>query len=129
MNNKRHIIIGLDGVPYQLLKDLAEKQVMPTVGKLIGEGSFSRMFSSLPEVSSVAWSSIITGANPAEHGIFGFTDFRPNSRQLYFPQFPDLQVPAFWDRGDDKKYIIINVPSTYPARPLNGMLISDCLSL
>ena len=123
MSEPRKIIIGLDGVPHWLLKDLADKNVMPTVRQLIANGSFSQMSSSLPEVSSVAWSSIITGANPAEHGIFGFTGFKTNSYQLCFPNFTDLKVKPFWLK-ENKKSIILNVPSTYPAGQLNGSLIA-----
>ncbi|RKY27315.1 MAG: hypothetical protein DRP61_04410, partial [Candidatus Omnitrophota bacterium] len=66
---KKIVIIGLDGVPFELIKDLSDKEVMPNTSQIIQEGDLRRMSSSLPEVSSVAWSSIITGKNPAEHGI------------------------------------------------------------
>ena len=69
----RTILIGLDGVPFELLSDLAETGVMPNTKRLISSGTFRKMQSSIPEVSSVAWSSMITGTNPGTHGIFGFT--------------------------------------------------------
>ena len=53
------VIIGLDGVPYGLLDDLAHSGAMPNIGKLIEQGYFSKMRSTIPDVSSVAWSSII----------------------------------------------------------------------
>lgn len=119
----RLIIIGLDGVPYRLLKDLADRKIMPNTREIIKNGIFRQMSSSIPEVSSVAWSSIITGKNPAEHGIFGFTDFLPDTYKLYFPNFNDLKAPVFWNTPPTPS-VIINVPSTYPALPLNGVLIS-----
>ena len=51
----RRIIIGLDGVPYGLIKNLAESGVMPNMKRIIRGGVFKRMASSIPEVSSVAW--------------------------------------------------------------------------
>ena len=63
--NSKTVIIGLDGVPFDLLNDLAESGVMPNTASLIANGTFKKMQSSIPEVSSVAWSSIITGRNPA----------------------------------------------------------------
>ena len=65
------VIVGLDGVPFDMLKTLAQDGIMPNAQRLIGQGSFRAMRSSIPEISSVAWSSIITGCNPGEHGIFG----------------------------------------------------------
>ena len=97
--------------------------------RMVQEGIFKRMASSIPEVSSVAWSSIITGANPGEHGIYGFTDVAPGSYRLSFPNFNSLKVPPFWMSESYGKSVIINVPSTYPAAPLNGVLIAGFVAL
>ena len=125
---KRTVILGLDGVPFGLLKDFADKNIMPNTKEIISKGIFKKMQSSIPEVSSVAWASLITGNNPAEHGIFGFTDFRPNSYELKFPNFNDLNLPPFWNSIEGKS-IIVNVPSTYPVRRLNGVHISGFVSV
>lgn len=127
-NHRRSIAIGLDGVPFGLLKSLAETGVMPNTKEIILGGVFRRMQSSIPEVSSVAWSSIITGKNPGEHGIFGFTDLYPNSYRLSLPNFNDLKSPPFWNMIAGKS-IIINVPSTYPAKEMNGVHIAGFVSI
>lgn len=102
---------------------------MPNIKALIEEGVFRQMASSIPEISSVAWSSIITGVNPAEHGIFGFTDFAPGTYRMIFPNFASLKAPAFWEREGKGRSVIINVPATYPAREMNGVLISGFVAL
>ena len=122
------IIIGLDGVPFGMLKGFAEAGVMPNAAKIIQDGFFTEMFSTVPEISSVAWSSIITGANPAEHGIFGFIDLHPNSYDMKFPNFNDLKAGPFWNQGNSGS-VIVNVPSTYPVRQLNGVHISGFVSI
>ena len=91
-NNKRLIIIGLDGVPYSLIQKYTSIGLMPNLRQLIEESQFIRMQSSIPDVSSVAWSSIITGKNPGEHGIFGFTEIEPCSYQYRYPNFNDLKA-------------------------------------
>jgi len=128
MEKRRVIIVGLDGVPLRLLIDLADKGVMPNTQKVISSSIFCRMQSSIPEVSSVAWSSIITGKNPAEHGIFGFTDLFPNSYQLKFPNFNDLESQPFWKLINGES-IIVNVPSTYPVQEMKGVHISGFVSI
>ncbi len=128
MNKQRTIIIGLDGVPYSLLYDLAEDGVMPNVKSLIEKGIFRQMASSIPEISSVAWSSIVTGKNPGEHGIFGFIDLFPNSYRIRFPNFYDLKASPFWVENDGVS-VIINVPSTYPVKPMRGVHISGFVSI
>ncbi len=76
------------------------------------------MKASLPEISAVSWTDFMTGTNSGTHGIFGFTDFKPDSYELRFPNFLDVKAPTFWDTlgAKGKKSIIINQPSTYPAR-------------
>lgn len=124
-------VIGLDGVPYFLLSDLAQKGVMPAVGKLIESGHLHKMKASLPEISSVSWTNFMTGKNPGSHGIFGFTDLKKNSYDMRFPNFLDVKTETFWDTlGQQKKTcIIINQPATYPARRIHGILISGFVAI
>lgn len=126
--NAKTVIIGLDGVPFRMIKDFAETGVMPNTARLISRGIFKKMNSSIPEVSSVAWSSIITGQNPGQHGIFGFTDLFDNSYKMRFPNFSDLKAKPFWDQREGRA-VIINVPSTYPVREMNGVHISGFVSI
>jgi predicted AlkP superfamily phosphohydrolase/phosphomutase len=126
--SKKIVIIGLDGVPYGLLDNLAKTGIMPNTQQIIQKGIFRKMQSCAPEVSSVAWSSIITGKNPGGHGIFGFTDLCPNSYKLMFPNFNDLKSPPFWNLINERS-IIINVPATYPVKEMNGVHISGFVSV
>ena len=126
---RRIVIIGLDGVPYGLIKDLTERNILSGIKDLMKRGSFLKMTSSIPEVSCVAWSSIITGKNPGEHGIFGFMDLYPNTYKLKFPQYNDLKAKPFWEILEEKKSVIINVPATYPVREMNGVHISGFVSI
>jgi predicted AlkP superfamily phosphohydrolase/phosphomutase len=126
--NAKTVIIGLDGVPFEMLKNFAETGVMPNTAELIPQGIFKKMLSSIPEVSSVAWSSMITGENPGRHGIFGFMDLFSDSYKIRFPNFNDLKAPPFWNLWEGKS-VIINVPSTYPVRETNGVLISGFVSI
>ncbi len=125
----RTVIIGLDGMPYGLMKNLSESGVMPNTREIIRNGTFRQMESSIPEISSVAWSSVITGTNPGGHGIFGFTDIPHGTYRLSFPNFNNLKGTPFWNREGSGRSAIINVPSTYPATPLNGVLIAGFVAL
>ncbi len=127
----RVCVIGLDGVPFDLLLNLAKKGVLSALGRIIDSGHLHKMKASLPEISAVSWTDFMTGANSGSHGIFGFTDLRPGSYDLRFPNFLDVKVPTFWDTLAEKrkKSIIINQPSTYPARKVNGVLLSGFVAV
>jgi len=124
----RVIIIGIDGVPYNLMKDLSDKGVMPNFRELRKDGMFAKVSASIPDVSSVSWSSIITGKNPGEHGVYGFTDIIEGTYTISYHSSRKLRAQPFWQIKGSDKYVIINVPSTYPASKLNGFMVTGFVS-
>ena len=135
-NNKKYscrrvAVIGIDGVPYRMITDLAAHGVMPTMAKLLEMGHACAMDSSMPPVSSVAWTSFMTGVNPAKHGIYGFMERRRESHGIYFPNANQIQSPTLWDILTEagKTTVAVNIPQTYPARHTNGVIISGFVAL
>jgi len=130
---KRAVLIGLDGVPFTLLEKLIAKGVTPSLGKLAAAGPahFKQMDATLPEISSVSWSSFMTGTNPARHGIYGFMDLKPGTYQMIFPSYPHLKAPTIWDTlgAQGKRSVVLNLPGTYPARPHEGVLVSGFVAI
>ena len=64
------IVFGVDGMdPAFVVRHWAD---LPALNQLRQEGTFSRLATTDPPQSPVAWSSFITGLDPAEHGIFDF---------------------------------------------------------
>ena len=127
----RSCVIGLDGVPFSLVLELAERGIMPSLADLLKAGHLHRMKASLPEISAVSWTDFMTGTDSGTHGIFGFTDLKAGSYALRFPNFLDVKKETLWDvlGKTEKRSIILNQPSTYPARPLNGVLVSGFVAL
>ncbi|TVM03067.1 MAG: hypothetical protein CV087_07060 [Candidatus Brocadia sp. WS118] len=128
---RKTVVIGLDGTPYSLIGKLTQQGVCPNLSKLISAGSLREMKSTHPAVSSVAWTSFITGKNPAKHGIFGFMDRIPNTYDLYYPNSRHIQSKPVWDilKSYNKRSVVINVPSTYPAMEMNGILIAGFVAI
>ena len=127
----RACVIGLDGVPHSLIVELTKRGVMPAMAGLLKAGHLHMMKASLPEISAVSWTDFMTGADSGAHGIFGFTDFKANSYALRFPNFMDVKRETLWDvlGKAGKKSIILNQPSTYPARPLKGTMVAGFVAL
>ena len=127
----RAVVVGLDGVPYTLLQDLIKRGQIPYMSEIFDKGFFGQMSVCIPEISSVSWSSFMTGTQSGEHGIFGFIDLELGTYRMYFPNFTNLKAPTLWDdlavRG--KKTVVINMPATYPARRTEGALISGFVAI
>lgn len=104
---------------------------MPRVAELMGSATLRAMRASLPEISSVSWSSFMTGTQPGEHGVFGFTDLKPDSYRIRFPTFPEVPAPTLWDRLGERglRSLVINQPATYPARTIPGTLVSGFVAV
>jgi len=71
----------------------------------------------------------MTGLNPAGHGIFGFIDRTPNPFKLFIPNAGNLRAETLWEKLGrmGKRVIVMNVPVTYPPKPVNGILIGGFL--
>lgn len=126
------VIVGLDGVPYsELLTKLIEKGHLKNMASLFSQGYFGRMEVCIPEISSVSWTSFMTGAQSGEHGIYGFMDLNPGSYRMYFPNFLGLQKKTVFDElgSMGKRSVVINLPSTYPARQIPGVLVSGFVAI
>lgn len=125
----RLVLIGLDGMPFGLMEGFARDGTMPNFGALARQGGFRSMASSVPEVSSVAWSSVITGANPGQHGVYGFTDVAPGTYRTTFPNYNYLKARPFWEREGNGRSVIVNVPTTFPAREMRGVHVAGFVAL
>ncbi|MFW6064689.1 MAG: alkaline phosphatase family protein [Candidatus Natronoplasma sp.] len=123
----KKVIIGIDGVPIGLIEGLIDKGRMPNFASLVSEGNLSAMRAAIPEVSNVNWTSIVTGKNPGEHGVFGFTDLIEGTYTINFPDRRAVKASPFWD-DEERKYVILNVPAMYPAPDINGTFVSGFVS-
>ncbi len=124
-------VFGLDGVGLPLVRDLAARGVMPRLGALLATGTAAPMRSSIPTISSVSWTGFMTGQNPGKHGIYGFTDVKPGTLTMFFPNFGNVQGETLWDVAGraGRRAIVMNIPNTYPARALNGLLVSGFVAV
>jgi predicted AlkP superfamily phosphohydrolase/phosphomutase len=126
LSARRCLVVGIDGMPKSLLERLAAQGVMPFCARLLSRGSLAALRAPVPEVSSTSWVTFLTGVNPARHGVYGFIDLKPDSYRFFFPNLNHVSSPTLWDVAarHGLRTLCLNVPTTYPARPVNGVLIS-----
>jgi predicted AlkP superfamily phosphohydrolase/phosphomutase len=144
------VVVGIDGMDPKLLRKFMAKGRMPNFERLIDNGSFSELTTSIPPQSPVAWSNFITGMNPGGHGIF---DFIHQDRSAYLPVFSSAVVEApsrtwtvgkwviplsqgrvellrkgeaFWQTLDQKEvpYLVFRIPANFPPAESKGTSVS-----
>ncbi|MDH3198691.1 MAG: alkaline phosphatase family protein [Candidatus Krumholzibacteria bacterium] len=130
-SGRRACVVGLDGVPYSMLQRFMDAGVTPRLRDLAARGRMASMTVSLPEISSVSWTTFMTGRNPGTHGIYGFTDLHEGTYKTSFPSFRDVKTETIWDRlgAANMRSVVINQPATYPARPIHGALVSGFVAV
>jgi predicted AlkP superfamily phosphohydrolase/phosphomutase len=89
LSKKKVIVIGLDGLEPSIVETMLAQGDLPNLARLRTLGSYTRMKTTYPAQTPVAWSSFATGVNPGGHGIF---DFIRRDPQTYLP---DLALSRF----------------------------------
>ena len=109
---------------------MVDQDVMPNLASLVAQEGLHSMRSIHPTVSCVAWSTFMTGCNPGKHGIYGFIDRRTGSYDLTFPNAAMRSAPDLWHvlSQAGKRVFGMNVPTSYPPQPINGIIIGGFLT-
>lgn len=122
------LLLGIDGLSPILLEKMIEEGKLPFFKTLKEKELFGTLQTTIPPLSAPAWTSIFTGLNPGNHGVFGWIteSFNQGKRKVQIQDSKSFKGKAIWDilGKKEKKSIIINVPLTYPPPMVHGLLIS-----
>ena len=122
MKDKKVVIIGLDG---------ANK----TTAKLVGiDTQLHDFISTIPPYTPPSWTSILTGVNPAKHGVIGWQKVSKLDGKVGLTTSKDVKYSRLTEFLDvaGLKSILINLPMTYPFDGIrhkkNTIIVSDWAS-
>jgi predicted AlkP superfamily phosphohydrolase/phosphomutase len=147
---RRVVVLGLDGLDPTLTERWMAEGHLPNLSALAQSGTFTRLGTTYPAISPVAWSSFMTGVDPARHNIFDFldrdvrtykprlssSDIRPAPRTVRVGEWlipigrPIInnmrKSKAFWrilgEHGIPSN--VLRVPLTFPPEKFAGALLS-----
>ncbi len=125
------VIIGLDAFDPVLFEKLQQEGKLPHLGAFLEKGWYSRFQVSNPPQSEVSWTSIATGLNPGEHGMFDFVHRDPETYSLQVSLLPKSKnfggttfvrpsnSRTIFDVAADRGFPSTSLwwPATFPARP------------
>jgi len=147
---RRVVIVGFDGQEPKITDRLLAEGKLPTFAALAASGTYTRLATTFPSVSPVAWSSFATGTHPAKHNIFDFlgrdlrtylpvlssTDFDTSERSIPLGPYripirrPTVRLlrksRTFWSiLGENGIWsTVLRVPITFPPERFHGALLS-----
>ncbi len=143
---KKVVVIGLDGLEPSIAEAMLAAGELPALARWIAQGGLSRVATTSPAQTPVAWSTFATGTNPGGHGIFDFLtrdphtylpDLALNRYEQKSPWLPPKAVnlrrgTPVWDvlASAGIGSTILRCPCTYPpslerGRMLAGMGVPD----
>lgn len=147
---RKLIFLGLDGLEPELVDKYLAEGKLPHLAKLRDQGRYSRLRTTFPPLSPVAWATFATGSNPGKHNLF---DFLNRNLRSYLPELSSSRVHQphrvlrigrwrlplsrptvemrrksrpFWSLLGDNlvSSTILRVPITFPPEPFDGRLLS-----
>ena len=121
------MVIGIDGMEWDVMGPLLEQGRLPTFARVFSEGTWGELKSLDVLESPVIWTSIATGKVPEKHGIMGFAK-KPAGGGQPVPMTSNVRrVKAIWDILGKRGWSVGIVAwlATWPARPVNGYLVTD----
>ncbi|MBD3349244.1 MAG: sulfatase-like hydrolase/transferase [Candidatus Eisenbacteria bacterium] len=119
------VILGIDGLDWELVDPLLEEGKLPNLAGLVDRGTRADLRSFETEIKSpIVWTTIATGKGPQKHGIADF--LVGEGRKPLYNSNGWLSRPV-WDILSEKGYTtgVINWMVSWPAQPVNGYNVTD----
>src|SRR5262249_36212887 len=120
----RVIVLGVNGAEWDIIRPLLVRGEMPNLARVIERGVSGKLRTiSAPNCPKV-YAVFALSAPPEENGITGFV-FHGTTASSDM-----LKLTPFWSRLSESSISVglANVPATFPAKAVNGYLISGMLT-
>lgn len=119
------LVIGIAEATLDLILPWVEAGYLPTFLRLMEEGIYGPLQSTVPCITPQMWGTIYTGTPASQHGALDFWQRGDNGRFRAI-NGSDLKQKPVWDMLAEGGLSsgIVNMPFTYPPRITNGYMIS-----
>ena len=125
----RMLVIGLDGATWDLIKPWADEGKLPTFKKLMENGVWGELESTVPPWTVPAWNCLSAGKRPEKLGLTTFRQRETGSykfRPCFVTKNPGT---CFWDCLNDgeKRTHLLFLPNVHNPYKINGLMITGWL--
>jgi predicted AlkP superfamily phosphohydrolase/phosphomutase len=120
------LLIGVDGATFTVLDPYIERGVTPFLGELVERGTRAPLRSVMPPLTPPAWTSLMTGKHPGQHGVFDFFQKEePDSIYFQFASSQDIRSATIWSLASDqgRRVISLNFPLMFPPPAVVGCVV------
>lgn len=128
----RTVLIGLDGATFTILDPLMKNGVMPSLKKFVDQGVRAKLLSTTNPLTPPAWTTLMTGRSPGNHGIFDFIWAEERETNHYFTlyNFRDIRCETIWSlvSRQNGKVCSLNFPFMAPPPSDSGYIVPGLVS-
>lgn len=124
---ERVLLIGLDGATFSVLDPLIEDGTMPFLRDFLATGAHGPMISTPHCLTPAAWTTVMTGRSPGEHGVYDFVAVdRGGDHPTYtLTTATDCACETIWAiaHRHGRRVTVLNFPGTFPAPDIDGFVV------
>ena len=93
------LLFGLDGATFSVLDQLIDEGVTPFLGELRDRGQWGELMSTVNPLTPPAWTTVMTGRSPGNHGIYDFIRAEERGGSVFFVMNSsrDRRVETLWE--------------------------------
>ena len=121
------VLIGVDGATFAILDPLFRDGVMPFLRDWSARGVRAVLGSTLHPLTPIAWTTLMTGRNPGNHGVFDFVraDLHGAEPTYTLGTSADVRVETLWGIADRHgcRVTCLNFPSMFPPPAIDGFVV------
>ena len=130
MKPNKVLVIGLDSAPpKQVFEEWID--VLPNIKRLMDQGVYGELESTIPAITCPAWMSMMTSKNPGQLGFYGFRNRKGFSYdEMWIANSRYEREDTVWDilSRQGLQVGLVGIHQTYPPKPVNGFLITSSLT-
>jgi predicted AlkP superfamily phosphohydrolase/phosphomutase/Tfp pilus assembly protein PilF len=124
----RVVVLGIDGLDWELLAELKDDGRIPNLEALIKGGTTASVQTIQPTIEPMLWTTVATGLSPDRHGVIDFTDRERSGAPV---DSTSRRVPALWDISDafNRPTQVVNWWTAWPPTDPNGVFFDTPVEL
>ena len=121
------LLAALDGLEWNVILPMVRSGELPVIADLMERGAYGLLETDRPTYSPILWTTVATSKGKRQHGIAGFVHRRKGEKPQRLANSWDRRTKAFWNILSDygRKVAVVGWWMTYPAEPVNGVMVSQ----
>jgi predicted AlkP superfamily phosphohydrolase/phosphomutase len=146
---RRVVLVGLDGLSPEFVRDAAARGRLPALARLMRRGASAPLANFEPSEAPPLWTSVVTGRLPRDHGVKSFSTYRLRGSKAVYELLPKgafvsvleraglvFRAPvtaaarrrrALWSAANAFGIHagVVRLWATHPAEPIQGFMLSN----